>query len=209
MAPLWAKAAIVAAALLQLGLAWNIDLPPCTAPFQPFVYSGCFQDPTSQPALDYRSSLPSNNMTVELCVAECKGNGYRYAGLEYYGECFCGDSVNGPQLPESSCTYPCSGNTSETCGGFDILSVWQDPTFEPVDNSTISDYVAVGCYTDNSTVGRTLSFQVDIADTASMSTETCLQTCKDGGYPFAGTEFARKSMHNLHLLPPLFWTYSN
>lgn len=184
-------AAIAVAALAPLGLAWNVDLPPCTTPFQPFVYSGCFQDLSSPPALAYRSSLSIDNMTVELCVAECKGNGYRYAGLEYYGECFCGQTVNGPQLPDSSCTFPCSGNSSEICGSNDIISVWADPTFEPVDTSTIADYVPVGCYTDDSTVGRTLAYQGNL-DPTTMTTEVCLKACKDDGYPFAGTEYGRK-----------------
>jgi hypothetical protein len=69
----------------------------------------------------------------------CIGNDYKYAGLEYYGECFCGASVNGVQLPESDCSYPCTGDKSEVCGGNDIISVYQDPTFPAVDDSSIAD----------------------------------------------------------------------
>lgn len=61
--------------------AWHRALPPCTAPFQPFVYKGCFQEQT----LPFRSTLPSNNMTVEVCASECKGNSYRYALTHYFG----------------------------------------------------------------------------------------------------------------------------
>lgn len=192
MATLRTGAALAALAISQLSRAWDVPLPPCTSPFQPFVYAGCFKDPSSPPALTFRSSLSTQNMTIEICVAECKGNDYRYAGLEYYGECFCGQTVNGPQLAESQCTFPCSGNQSEICGGNDILSVYQDPTFQPVNTSTISDYVALGCYTDDSSIGRTLANQVDTADASNMTTELCLQTCKDGGFPFAGTEYGSR-----------------
>jgi hypothetical protein len=45
--------------------------PSCTNTTS-FVYAGCFQDPSSPRALPF--SGPSNsNMTVETCVAFCKG----------------------------------------------------------------------------------------------------------------------------------------
>jgi hypothetical protein len=183
-----------AAATLVIGANANVVMkrngepaqPSCVS-FTPFVYAGCFQDPSDPRALLYNSNLPTEAMTVEFvhislhqnpypvllgtcsnipvlfgyskkktnanykfpsrkCVAFCKGNDYEYAGLEYYGECFCGSSVNGAQLSESSCTFPCTGNSSETCGGDDIISVYQDPTFPVVDDSTISDYQYAGCY---------------------------------------------------------------
>lgn len=46
--------------------------PSCTN-FTPFVYAGCFQDLSSPRALLYNSNLPTQNMTVEICVAFCKG----------------------------------------------------------------------------------------------------------------------------------------
>ncbi|KIM95067.1 hypothetical protein OIDMADRAFT_149202 [Oidiodendron maius Zn] len=165
--------------------------PACTSPFQPFVYAGCFSDPSSPRGLLYDSGLPTQNMTVEICVAFCKGNEYKYAGLEYYGECFCGASVNGVQLPESSCSYPCTGNASEICGGNDIISIYQDPTFPAVDNTTISDYQLLGCYSEG-TSGRSLAWRQDQLSTSSLTVEECLFACKDGGYDYAGVEFAQE-----------------
>jgi hypothetical protein len=68
------------------------------------------------------------------------GNKYKYAGLEYYGECYCGAFINGSQLPGSDCSFPCTGDSSETCGGNDIISVYQDPTVLVVNKAVISDY---------------------------------------------------------------------
>lgn len=64
--------AVAAAALVSITQAWNIELPPCIEPFKPFVYSGCFQDGNPN-ALVFRSSLDQQDMTVEKCIADCKG----------------------------------------------------------------------------------------------------------------------------------------
>lgn len=51
--------------------------PPCTYPFTPFDYVGCYVDPsTPYRALTFNPQIPRDNMTVELCVASCKGQSY-------------------------------------------------------------------------------------------------------------------------------------
>lgn len=185
-------ATLAAAAFVNHVNAWNIDLPPCLSPFKPFVYGGCYQD-GSPGALNFRSDLDQQDMTLEKCMAECKGNGYRYAGLEYYGVCFCGNTVAGPQVDESLCSFPCTSNASEICGGDNVLSVYQDPTFLPISETTIDEYVPLGCWTDDSSEGRTLSYPQDAVNGASLTTSSCLTACRDEGYPFAGTEYSGKS----------------
>jgi hypothetical protein len=127
----------LAAGLVQVANAsavkrWGVPLPACT-PATPFVYAGCFSDTGSTDALEYRSEVNYDNMTIEACVDFCKGNAtlsqrekltnqnagndFRYAGLEYYGECFCGATVNGALSDNSNCNAPCTGNSSEICGG--------------------------------------------------------------------------------------------
>lgn len=52
---------------------WDTAGPSCTD-FTPFVYAGCFSDPSSARALPFSSSdLNTQAMTVEICVAFCKG----------------------------------------------------------------------------------------------------------------------------------------
>ncbi|KAK3302010.1 WSC domain-containing protein [Chaetomium strumarium] len=182
-------AAMAAVALVGSVRATENPLPPCLDPFQPFVYSGCFSEASGNQLLPYRSHSASDDMTVEKCVAECKGNGYRYAGLVYYGVCYCGQTVNGPKVDEAQCNLPCNGNSTETCGGNGIFSVYQDPTFLPVEDVTIEDYHPLGCWSDDSSMGRALVYRQDKVDGASLTTEKCLQACRDGGFPFAGTEF--------------------
>jgi hypothetical protein len=181
--------AVTAVALVGSVRATENPLPPCLDPYQPFVYSGCFSEASGNQLLPYRSQAASDDMTVEKCVAECKGNGYRYAGLVYYGVCYCGQTVNGPKVEEAQCNLPCNGNNTQTCGGNGIFSVYQDPTFLPVEDVTLEDYDPLGCWSDDSSMGRALVYRQDKVDGASLTTEKCLQACRDGGFPFAGTEF--------------------
>jgi hypothetical protein len=123
-------------------------------------------------------------------MAECKGNDYRYAGLTYYGVCYCGQTVNGPQVDNAQCNLPCSGNSSEICGGNNYFSIYQDPTFPSAADVTIADYHSLGCWTDDSSYGRALVYQQTQLNSSTLTTEECLQTCRDGEFPFAGTEFS-------------------
>ena len=109
-----------------------------------------------------------------------------------YGQCFCGASVGGPQTSESNCSFPCTGNNTESCGGNDIISVYQDTTFPTVDNTTISDYTPMGCYSDLGPNGRTLAWRQDQIPDANLTIEACLHACKEGGYAFAGVEYSKE-----------------
>jgi len=76
------------------------------------------------------------NMTVELCLKTCAssdtatGQPYRYAGVEYGRECWCGDTLDlagatqgttpatpSKNLTASACGFACPGNATESCGG--------------------------------------------------------------------------------------------
>ncbi|MCJ1255436.1 hypothetical protein MMC24_003252 [Lignoscripta atroalba] len=162
--------------------------PPCAYPFTSFLYAGCYEDHNHQ-TLNYNPRLDSQDMTVQKCTASCKANGFRYAGLEYYGECFCGTTVKGAATTQDQCTFPCTGNNDETCGGSDRLSIYMDPTFPPIDETTIVDYSPLGCYTEGYS-GRAVAYRQEQLSTTTLTTETCLQACKDGNYPLAATEYA-------------------
>ncbi|KAI1354459.1 WSC domain-containing protein [Xylaria sp. FL0043] len=184
--------AIAALSLVNTARAWYNDLPSCLTPFEPFVYTGCYDNgqPGTKEALSLRTDLDTQNMTVETCVAHCKGNSYRLAGLSYYGVCYCGETVSTALLPEDQCSFPCTGNSSETCGGDTQVNIWMDPTFPPLEDQTnISEYVPVGCWTDDSSEGKALFYRQDNLDSSALTTEQCLQSCLSGGFPFAGTEY--------------------
>jgi hypothetical protein len=92
-------------------------MPTCTS-------LGCFADNVDMTrALPVQANIPSNSVTVEACQAACSGSGYPYFGLEFGQECWCGP--NAPNEGTSNqCTFPCTGNSAETCGGSNALSVY-------------------------------------------------------------------------------------
>ncbi len=55
-------------------------------------------------------------MTVEKCVSYCAGKNYAYAGVQYGKWCFCGNAP-GNKIDQATCSMPCSGNSTQTCGG--------------------------------------------------------------------------------------------
>ncbi|KAH8815901.1 WSC domain-containing protein [Xylogone sp. PMI_703] len=187
------RSAMAASAVMVLFAGTNASFlarrapQPSCANFTPFVYAGCYQDPYNARALVFDTGLDSSSMTQETCIAFCKGNNYRYAGLEDGGECFCGSAINGPKLDDAECSTPCSGNPDEMCGGNLILSIYEDPTFQDVDPTDISDYVPLGCFSEGSS-GSALAWQQTQVSAASLSVESCLAACKAGGFPIAGIQ---------------------
>ena len=92
-------------------------------------------------------------------------------------------------VEDSKCHMKCSGNPDETCGGDGAINIYQDPTFLPVSEATVEEYVALGCHEDNVNGGRAVFYRQDQLDDSTMTTKTCLNACLAGGFPFAGTEY--------------------
>ncbi|OLN81142.1 WSC domain-containing protein-like protein 6 [Colletotrichum chlorophyti] len=94
-----------------------------------FKYLGCARDPAGQSRTLPAAKLSGDSMTVETCIKHCDSKGFRYAGLEYARECFCGNSVADDRKPKKGilggCDMPCSGNNSEICGGWAALSLYE------------------------------------------------------------------------------------
>ncbi|HEX4416851.1 MAG TPA: WSC domain-containing protein [Kofleriaceae bacterium] len=88
-----------------------------------FQYAGCYSDSATR-ALPVE--LDTNGAsTIEACIAAAAKAGYSYAGLQYYGQCFAGNSLGYSRLSESSCNTACTANGGEACGGSWANSVYQ------------------------------------------------------------------------------------
>ena len=92
-------------------------------PYKPknsYTYLGCFKDqgdPFGLRGRDLASfGFGSDEMTPSLCMRECARRGYRYAGVQYSGYCFCGNSY-GKYGRAANCNMRCSGDKSKICGG--------------------------------------------------------------------------------------------
>ncbi|KAF2156578.1 hypothetical protein K461DRAFT_308871 [Myriangium duriaei CBS 260.36] len=71
----------------------------------------------------------SNTMTIEGCLDYCGAKGYKYAGLEYASQCFCGNTLAADRAPTTgilgNCFSACAGNSTQVCGGANRLSMYE------------------------------------------------------------------------------------
>ena len=63
--------------------------------------------------------------TIKFCKKACFKKGYKYAGLQYSKECFCGNNVpRKVASQQSECNMGCSGDRSQKCGGPNRMNVY-------------------------------------------------------------------------------------
>lgn len=87
---------------------------------------GCMVD---QPArtLNGPSTTDVTGMTWQKCFAFCQD--YKYAGLEYGQECWCGNSfTNNSPIDPGFCHIPCAGDNHQFCGDSWRLTVFANPS---------------------------------------------------------------------------------
>ncbi|KAF4631376.1 hypothetical protein G7Y89_g6750 [Cudoniella acicularis] len=99
----------------RLNLFWSGTAGPSYNPGPPnWSFSGCYAEGTNGRALPngVTTAGGSGDMTVALCTQACFASGYLLAGVEYAGECWCGNTVtNGGMLaPDglTGCSMLCS-----------------------------------------------------------------------------------------------------
>ena len=65
----------------------------------------------------------SDDMTILGCKKHCWL--YKYAGVEFAKECWCGNDKPKNPAPETDCSSPCTGDQSEKCGAGHRINVYQ------------------------------------------------------------------------------------
>ncbi|KAH8789407.1 WSC domain-containing protein [Hyaloscypha sp. PMI_1271] len=163
-----------------------------TATATPYTYVGCWAEPSNVRALT-TVFYASDSMTLEYCAGYCAGV-YKYWGVEYGRECYCGNTLSPGSLgaPAPECNSPCAANSSETCGGSSRLSLYsatrpfpQTPT--PSIIPTIGPYSFSNCQTE----GTFLRALTNLASAGNnMTNELCASFC--AGYRMFGTEYGRE-----------------
>ncbi|KAF1366019.1 hypothetical protein EJ07DRAFT_27519, partial [Lizonia empirigonia] len=102
--------------------------PGLTIDFPGGNYSGCYEDLEggTGPRLfngPFQSQL--DNMTQESCQTYCTIEAplgpYKYFGIEFGSDCYCGNTFQHEAIPYdntmTSCNISCTGNSTEQCGG--------------------------------------------------------------------------------------------
>ncbi|KAI1412635.1 WSC domain-containing protein [Hypoxylon sp. FL1857] len=104
-----------------------------------YRYAGCWSETTPLPthtrALDGPHLTVPGLMRVQPCLDYCgfarnkfspDERGYRYAGLEFAQECWCGDTLSNysSHLVDSACDVPCDGANTTVCGGHLAITLY-------------------------------------------------------------------------------------
>ncbi|RPA85829.1 hypothetical protein BJ508DRAFT_411799 [Ascobolus immersus RN42] len=186
--------------------------PPAAEPTDGWNDIGCYTDGAAR-ALSHYEIVPGN--TVEKCTAACQSGGYKYAGMEYGAECYCGNTIaNGHTKATSGCDMPCAGNPEQLCGGPFRLNVWsffdsgappttttttstdpEEPTPDPtattapggVETGLPEGFDYYGCYIDGAQ-GRIMRFEQP--GDPQMTVESCANRCNTLGYKVAGMQYS-------------------
>ncbi|KAJ8108839.1 hypothetical protein OPT61_g7892 [Boeremia exigua] len=156
---------------------------PSPPPIQ-LDYQGCFTDAIAGTRALAPAELKDDEMTVEKCAAFC--NPYKFFGLEFGRECYCGNVQNAQSASASSsdCNMPCKGDSTQTCGAGQRMSLYKTVGWSPPINPTIDGYDYFGCYSEATSPNRALSDGTTQLD--SMTVQKCATTCQ--GAAFFGLE---------------------
>ncbi|KAG1865028.1 copper radical oxidase-like protein [Suillus subalutaceus] len=159
-----------------------------------WTYGGCYVDNVNGRVIG--NEFDSSNMIVESCIANCAGQNFTIAAIEYSTQCYCGDYlINGATKgTDSECNMACGGNAIEACGGPNLLSVYSSNgniTLLPVPvlqtTNLPGQWVYEGCLAEPSTGPRT--FQYENEWDTNNTVDACLNQCAAFGYPVAGLEY--------------------
>jgi WSC domain len=149
-----------------------------------YEYTGCFTDSVYARALSVRQNIA--DLTPAKCMTACASNGYKFAGVEYSSECYCGNEIDNLQGfasdGEAQCNMPCSGDSSLKCGGPARVNIYTDPTA----------WSSSGCYTDGQGA-RTLTHLAEVPEfREQLIPSRCIAACNSMGYSLAGVEFGQE-----------------
>lgn len=110
---------------------------------------------------------------------------------EWSRECWCGFSLAGSSSVNAiDCDYPCTGDSSQACGGPTRLTVYQSASRLPKVNPGVNGYSSIGCYSDSVTA-RVLGSSVQVPGGSSNNTVVgCTATCSALEYDYSGVEYA-------------------
>ena len=131
--------------------------------FTGYGYLGCYSEGTNGRALSgLANPIAGTAVTVPACAAACSA--YTYFGVEYSGECYCGNIINagsalvlGNTPAQTQCDMTCSGNTTTYCGGPNRLNMYQKLASASSSVSTVLSSTVASSGTPTTGVSSVLS----------------------------------------------------
>ncbi|KAF9516439.1 hypothetical protein BS47DRAFT_1441245, partial [Hydnum rufescens UP504] len=148
----------------------------------------------------YSSSTPTN--TPQSCLNTCQGQGYIYGGVEYALECYCSNTMvisssTGQPEPPGDCSMPCSGDSTQTCGGGNRIMIYTygSTTTSPPGLRSLpsppSGWNVKGCFSDSVSARTLVGYS---SSTSTNTPQSCLNACQTRGYAYGGVEYGRISL---------------
>lgn len=64
-------------------------------------------------------------MTVQKCI-DLAGPSFKYVAIEFYGECYWGNTLTNVKVDESYCDAACAGDSAHLCGGTWVANVYEN-----------------------------------------------------------------------------------
>jgi chitinase len=130
-------------------------------------------------------------MSPEICQSLCPE--YSYFGVEYGGECYCGNSINNGStiVDDSQCDLPCGGFPDEYCGAGNRLDLYWCPSSSSTSSaaastsSSSSSTYSAAPSTSTSSSWPTSSSTYSAAP--STSTSSSYPTSTSSSYPSSST----------------------
>lgn len=181
----------------KCGAGWRLSVYKKTVAATPFTppsgwaSQGCYTDSWTR---TLSNSVSVNGaFTMTGCINACSAAGYSLAGAEAGSECWCSNATPASNLKaaDGDCASPCSGKSSETCGGGWRLSTYKKTTTggggtttPPATYTPPTGWSSAGCYSDSWT--RTLGGPSTTS--SSLTADNCINSCNTQGYKFAGME---------------------
>ncbi|XP_030838977.1 uncharacterized protein LOC105444780 [Strongylocentrotus purpuratus] len=94
-------------------------------------YLGCFVDKSDDRLLSGDRLYGHPSMSISYCIQFCKEStaaNYKYAGVEYGDQCYCGETSDDYTRhgvgTDAHCQVPCTGDPTESCGGFQYIAIF-------------------------------------------------------------------------------------
>ncbi|TVY48617.1 WSC domain-containing protein [Lachnellula occidentalis] len=90
-----------------------------------YSFQGCYTEGTGVRALAGTSFYNYTDMSLEMCSSNCAG--FAYWGVEYGGECYCGNSLDATSTLAAigDCSFTCPGSDVEYCGAGNRLELYK------------------------------------------------------------------------------------
>ncbi|KAF3232296.1 hypothetical protein TWF191_000068 [Orbilia oligospora] len=163
-----------------------------TPPISGWNYLSCWTDDVANRSLQ-DSNYATDDNSLTKCSQFCAG--FKYFGVEYGSECYCGNVLGGASAAEGDCYKTCTGS-NEICGGDNRLNVYSAKPASTKTTSTSTSstptpslWVDMGCYKDY-TGNRTLIGKSTTS--TSNNAAWCYNYCNNLGFTYFGTEYANE-----------------